>query len=71
MFRKSLVPQILPAAVLAIAVAAPVHAMKLPPQEPGSSTGGGTNVPEPSSMILFGAGAAAVLIGRRRKARRD
>jgi hypothetical protein len=71
MFRKSVLPAILPATLLTIAAAAPLHAMKLPPEEPGSSSGGGTSVPEPSSMILFGAGAAAVMVARRRKARRD
>ena len=58
----------LPAAALVIAVAAPAFAMQVPPTEPGTgSSSGGTAVPEPSSMILFGAGAAALLASRRRK----
>lgn len=75
--------------MLGIAGAAPAYAMKTPPQEPvssssggssgstsGGSTGssssgssGGTAVPEPSSMALFGAGAAAFMAARRRKAK--
>lgn len=59
---------VIPAAGLLMAAATPAFAMKVPPTEPGSgATGGGTSVPEPSSMILFGAGAAALLASRRRK----
>lgn len=58
----------LPAAALLMSVAAPAFAMQVPPTEPGTgSSSGGTAVPEPSSMILFGAGAAALLVSRRRK----
>ena len=60
----------------AIAVAAtPAHALKPPPKDvPASSSGGssggsGTPVTEPSSLILFGAGTAAFMIGKRRKQR--
>lgn len=57
-----------PATLLMLSLAAPAHAMKEPPSEPGTgSSSGGTAVPEPSSMILFGAGAAALLVSRRRK----
>ena len=60
------------------AAATPALAMKEPPKEPissssGGSTGGssgGTAVPEPSSLALFGAGAAAFMAARRRKAPR-
>ncbi len=62
---------ILPALIVASAIgiaATPVHAMKEPPSEPPtSSSSGGTPVPEPSSIILFGAGAAAFMFGNRRK----
>ena len=66
-----------------VAFAAPAQAMKPPPQDPGSSsstsggstsggsTSGGTSVPEPSSLALFGAGAAAFMIARRRAAKKD
>jgi hypothetical protein len=68
MFAKSVVP----AALLMVSLAAPAHAMKEPPSEPGTgSSSGGTAVPEPSSMILFGAGAAALLASRRRQKRAE
>lgn len=62
----------------AIAVTVPAHAMKEPPKDTpisssgssggsSGSSGGGTPVPEPSSLILFGAGAAAFMAAKRRK----
>lgn len=61
-----------PAAALMMAIASPALAMTLPPTEPGTgSSSGGTAVPEPSSMIFFGAGAVALLALRRRKHLRD
>jgi hypothetical protein len=63
--------------MLGAAMAAPAQAMKPPPGEPGSSSSGGsssssssggTPVPEPSSLALFGAGAVAFMMARRRTA---
>ena len=55
----------------AIGIAAtPAQAMKEPPTEPTTSSGGstgGTPVPEPSSMLIFGAGAVALMLGKRRR----
>lgn len=61
--------------LLGVAFAAPVQAMKEPPKDPisGSTSGGssgGTAVPEPSSLALFGAGAAAFMFARRRAAKK-
>ena len=58
--------------VAALAIAAsPAHALKYPPKDqPVSSSGGssgGTPVPEPSSLALFGAGAAAFMLTKRRR----
>lgn len=53
----------------ALTLAAPSVALANPnPGEFGQqSTSGGTSVPEPSMLVLFGAAALAVGIGRRRK----
>lgn len=81
MLRNKVLSTLLPLSIFTVALAAPVHALHPPPSdEPisssggstsGGSTSGGTDVPEPSSMILFGAGAAALMAARRRKARKD
>ena len=62
---------VLSLALLGVIVATPAHAMKEPPAEPGTGgSSGGTAVPEPSSLALFGAGAAAFMMTRRRAARK-
>lgn len=56
----------------AASLAVPAHAMKETPTEPtgtsgGTTSSGGTAVPEPAMAALFGAGAAAILLAKRRR----
>ncbi len=55
----------------AASLAVPAHAMKETPTEPtgtsGGTSSGGTAVPEPAMAALFGAGAAAILLAKRRR----
>lgn len=65
-------------AMVAASFAVPAQAMKDTPTEPtgtsggttssgGTSSSGGTAVPEPATAALFGAGAAAILLAKRRR----
>ncbi|PLK23555.1 PEP-CTERM sorting domain-containing protein [Porphyrobacter sp. TH134] len=73
MLKTNFVSGCFAAAMLTVSLAAPLQAMKLPPQEPpvssssGGGSSGGTAVPEPATAALFGAAAAAVLVAKRRR----
>lgn len=73
MRRVNMLPALLAVTMLGASIAAPAQALKPPPKDTptGSSGGNGTPVPEPSSLILFGAGAAAFMLTKRRKQDRD
>ena len=70
MAKLNIVHALIVLAAIGIA-ATPAQAMKEPPKDtPISSSGGssgGTPVPEPSSMLIFGAGAVALMLGKRRR----
>lgn len=72
MRRINMLPALLAMTMFGASIAAPAQALKPPPKDtPTGSSSGGTPVPEPSSMILFGAGAAAFMLTKRRKQTRD
>ena len=54
-------------ALISFAAAPAAMAFSKPPSDPGSSSGGATDVPAPSMILLFGAAAAGLAFRRSRK----